>query len=56
MPLFVDEAGDGSFKGCSGSEGPYTGPLSLNRDLRGGIGEGLGGHVAEVREELVVEI
>ena len=53
---FVDKAGDGSFKGCFGSEGPYKGPLSLDRDLRGGIGEGLGGHVAGVREELVVEI
>ena len=45
---FVDAVGDDSFKGCSSSEGPYKGPLSLDRDLRGGIGEGLGGHVAGV--------
>ena len=48
---FVDEASDGSFEGRSGSEGPCRGPLSLDRDLRGGIGEGLGGHEAEGRDE-----
>ena len=45
-----DEDGDGSLEGCSGSEGPHGGPLSLDRDLRGGIGEGLGGHEAEGRD------
>ncbi len=53
---FVDEASDGSFEGRSGSEGPYRGPLSLDRDIRGGIGEGLGEHVTGEREELVVEL
>jgi len=33
------------FPGC---ERPYGGSLSLDRDLRGGIGEGPGGHVAGV--------
>ena len=52
----VDEAGDCSFEGCSGSEGPKMGPFSLDRDLRGGIGDRLGEHVAGVREELAVGI
>ena len=41
----VDEAGDCLFEGSSGGERPDKGSLSLDRDLRGGIGEGLGGHV-----------
>ena len=53
---FVDEARDGLFKGRSGSEGPYRGPLSLDRDLRGGIVKRLGEHVTREREELVVEV
>ena len=48
----VDEVRDSLFEGCSGGEGPNKGPLSLDRDLRGGIGEGLGEHVAGVRGEL----
>ncbi len=51
----VDEVGDGRFEGTSGSERPYGGSLSLDRDLRGGIGEGLGGHVARRSVELEVE-
>ena len=52
----VDDAGDSSLKGCSGSEGPHGGSLSPDRDLRGGIREGLGGHEAGVRKDFVVEI
>ena len=43
------------FQCRSGSEGPDGGPLSLDRDLRGGIGEEIGGHVAGVRVRLEVE-
>jgi hypothetical protein len=54
---FVDEARESLFEdSTSGCEGPYGSPLSLDRDLRGGIGEGLGGHVAEMRGELEVEV
>ena len=44
------------FKDPSGGERPDGGPLSLDRDLRGGIGEGLGGHVAVKKGELGVEV
>ena len=39
---FVDEARESLFEGSSGSEGPYRSPIPLDRDLRGGIGKGLG--------------
>ena len=38
---------------CERSDGD---PLSLDRDLRGGIGEGLGRHVVVMRGELEVEV
>ncbi len=44
---FVNEGTDGLFENKSGREGPDFGSLSLERDLRGGIEDGLGGHVAE---------
>ena len=48
---FLDGARESVFKDYpSGGERPYGGPLSLDRDLRGGIGEGLGGHVAAMRD------
>ncbi len=53
---FVDEARDGPFKGRSGSEGPYGGPLSLDRDLRGGIVKRRREHTTGEREVLVVEV
>ncbi len=56
VSAFVNEARNGSFEGRSGSEGPHRGPLSLDRDLWGGIGEGFGEHATGVREELVVDI
>ncbi len=43
------------FEGSYGGERQDGGSLSLDRDLRGGIGEGLGGHVAGIRSKLVVE-
>ena len=44
------------FEGAPGGERPLgKGSLSLDRDLRGGIGEGLEGHVASRPVELVVE-
>ena len=52
----VVEARESLFEESSGCEGPYGSPLSLDRDLRGSIGEGLGGHVAEMRGELEVEV
>jgi hypothetical protein len=45
----VEEAGESLFENSSGCEGPDGGPLSLDRDLRGGIGEGLGKHVTVMR-------
>ena len=53
---FVDEAQEGLFEDSSSCERPYGGPLSLDRDLRGGIGEGLGGHVAVMRRDLEVAV
>ena len=39
-----------------GGERPDGDPLSLYRDLLGGIGEGLGGHIAVMRGKLGVEV
>jgi len=39
-----DEGGEGMFEDGSCSTGPYWGPLSLERDRRGGIEDGLVGH------------
>ena len=50
---FVDEARDSLFEDPSGGERPDGGPLSLYRDLRGGIVEGLGGHVVAKRDKLL---
>ena len=50
-----DEAGDCLFEGTFGGERPDGSSLSLDRDLRGGIGEGLGEHVAGMRSEKDVE-
>ena len=49
---FGDEVGDGLLECAPGGERPYGGSLSLDRDLRGGICEGLGEHVAAMRSEL----
>ena len=38
----VDDARESLFEDSSGCEGPGGSPLCLDRDLRGGIGEGLG--------------
>jgi hypothetical protein len=51
----VDEANESLFKESSGCERIDGGSLSLDRDLRGGIGEGLWGHVAGMRGKLEVE-
>ena len=53
---FVDEARESLFEDPSGGERLDGSPLSLYRDLRGGIGEGLGGHVAVMLGELGVEV
>ncbi len=53
---FVDEARESLFEDPSSGERLDGGPLSLDHDLRGGIGEGLGGHVAVMRGELGVEV
>ena len=53
---FVDEARESLIEDPSGCERRDGGPLSLDRDLGGGIGEGLGGHVAVVLGELEVEV
>jgi hypothetical protein len=53
---FVDEARESLFEDSSGCERPYGGPLSLDRNFRGGIEEGLRGHVAVMRCELEVEV
>ena len=50
------EGRDGFFQQSPRCESPDRGPLSLDRDLRGGIGEGLGGQVAGVREELEYQV
>ena len=52
---FVDESCHGLFEHPFGSERPDGGSLSLELDLRGGIEEGLGGHVAEAMSALEVE-
>jgi len=46
----VLESLESLFEDPSGGEGPDGGSLSLARDLRGGIGEGLDGHVAVMRD------
>ena len=52
-PLF-SERGHGLFESAPCREGPNWGPLSLERDLLGGIVNGLGRHsVVEVDELLV---
>jgi hypothetical protein len=43
------------FEGPSSGERPNKGSLSLDRDLRGGIGEGLEGYIEGMRSELNVE-
>ncbi len=48
----IDEAGESLFKDPSIGEGPDGGPLSLDRDLRGGIVGGLGGHIVAMRDNL----
>ena len=53
---FVDEAREILFDDPSGCERPDGVPLSLDRNLRGGNGEGLGGHVAMMLGELEVEV
>ena len=53
---FVDEAQESLFEGYSGSEEPNGSPLSLGRDLWGGIGEGLGVHVTVMRGGLEVKV
>ena len=53
---FFDEARESLFEDSSGCEGPDGIPLSLDHSLRGGIGGGLGGHVAVMRGELEVEV
>jgi hypothetical protein len=54
--FFVDEARESLFENPSGCERPDGGPLSLDRDLRGGIERGLGGNEAVVRGELEDEV
>jgi hypothetical protein len=49
---FLDESRESLFKDPSSGEMPDGGPLSLDRDLRGGIGIGLGGHVAVMRDAI----
>ncbi len=49
---FVDEFLESLFEDPSGGERQNGGPLSLDRDLPGGIGEGLGGHVSVMRDEI----
>ncbi len=46
----VLESRESLFENPFGGEGPDGGSLSLDRDLRGGIGEGLDGHVAVMRD------
>jgi len=46
----VDKSRASLFEDHSGGERLDGGPLSLDRDLRGGIGEGLDGHVAVMRD------
>jgi len=46
---FVLESRESLFEDLSCGEGPDWGSLSLDRALRGGIGEGLDGHVAIMR-------
>ena len=46
----VLESRESMFEDHSGGEGPDGGSLSLDRDLRGGIGEGLDGHVTVMRD------
>ncbi len=53
---FIDEAQESLLEGSSGCEGPDGSLLSLDRDLRGGIGEGLWAHVSVMRGELEVEV
>ncbi len=53
---FVNEARESLFEDPSGCERPDGGPLSLDRDLRGGIGKWLGGHVAVMLGELEFEV
>ena len=53
---FVDEARESLLEDPSCCERPDGGPLSLDRDLRGGIGEGLRGHVAVMLGELEAEV
>ena len=54
--FFVDEARESLFEDSSGGERPDGGPLSLDCDLRGRIGEGLGGHVAVMQGELEADV
>jgi hypothetical protein len=44
------------FEDSSSCERPNGGPLSLDRDLRGGIGEGLGEHAAVMRGGVEVKV
>ena len=53
---FIDEARESLFEDPFGCERSDGGSLSLDRDLRGGIREGLGGHVAVMLGELEVEV
>jgi len=48
--ILVDESRDNLFEDPSSGERPVGGPLSLDRDLRGGIGERLRGHEAGGQE------
>ena len=53
---FVDKGRESLFEIPSGCERPCGGILSLDRDLRGDIGGGLGGHEALVRGEIEDEV
>ena len=53
---FVDESRESLFEDLSCCERLDEGPLSLDRDLRGGIGEGLDGHVAVMRDNKGVDL
>ena len=50
---FVDESRESLFENPSGCERLDGGALSLDRDLRGGIGEGLDKHVAMMQHQTI---
>ena len=50
------ERGHGMFERAPCREGPHWGPLSLERDLLGGIVDGLGRHSVVKVDELLVYV